>query len=534
MFARASFVLSRLNVSRLKMPIILFVFLFVGVVVHGAFAGQDVNFDQLNYHSYDVYALLHWRYNLDVAPAQSVHSYLNPIIYIPWYLSNNLVSPRCAMLVQALLQSLNVVPLFFLIRLLVPDASNARHAIPVTCMRSLSVILAFVSPMFWTEAGTSFADSIVSVPVLAGLVSFLSWLDTRRDWLLLLSGACMGVATGLKLTSVVYATALVVLLLVLYVARTLRMRDIALHVAGAMIGLAGVSGWIFALCQYKFGNPFFPYFNGLFRSAEAGTVLNMDTRYLPHSAWEALSLFWTAATGGQATSELYFRDIRPLLSMVILAVLVIFLIRTRKFASPGVSSVQKKLILAWGFVIISTILWIVVFSIQRYWLVNELFIGLLCGASLSLLVGQRLALAGMMAAIVASAITIRISDFGHTAWLRTPYATSMPQSFIESDVVFLAGQPLSYLSKYFQHSASIVGFVDGNLHTSCCGDSFYNQIKTMLERPGVKPVVVFQSLSDPERHALDVYGWRITGHCSVVSGYHRDELPVQVCAMSRI
>lgn len=46
--------------------------------------GQDINFDQLNYHHYIASAFLTGQLEQDVAPAQLVHSFFSPYAYVPF------------------------------------------------------------------------------------------------------------------------------------------------------------------------------------------------------------------------------------------------------------------------------------------------------------------------------------------------------------------------------------------------------------------------------------------------------------------
>jgi len=55
--------------------------------------GQDANWDLRNYHWYNPYALLHWRFDQDMAPA-SIQSYLSPLFDIPWYLLAQIATAR--------------------------------------------------------------------------------------------------------------------------------------------------------------------------------------------------------------------------------------------------------------------------------------------------------------------------------------------------------------------------------------------------------------------------------------------------------
>jgi hypothetical protein len=53
--------------------------------VYTWFAGEDINWDWRNYHEYGAFALIHGRFHEDVAPA-GIHTFLNPLAYLPAYL----------------------------------------------------------------------------------------------------------------------------------------------------------------------------------------------------------------------------------------------------------------------------------------------------------------------------------------------------------------------------------------------------------------------------------------------------------------
>ena len=68
--------------------------MILGSLLAGAaytwFAGEDINWDWRNYHEYSAFALIHGRFNEDVAPA-GIQTFLNPLGYLPAYLA----APSC-------------------------------------------------------------------------------------------------------------------------------------------------------------------------------------------------------------------------------------------------------------------------------------------------------------------------------------------------------------------------------------------------------------------------------------------------------
>jgi len=48
------------------------------------FVGEDVNWDWMNYHEYNVWAVINDRYGVDAMPA-GFQTYFNPVVYFPIY-----------------------------------------------------------------------------------------------------------------------------------------------------------------------------------------------------------------------------------------------------------------------------------------------------------------------------------------------------------------------------------------------------------------------------------------------------------------
>src|SRR5690349_8586232 len=66
-----------------------------------------------------------------------------------------------------------------------------------------SVLMAAFGPMTLSEVGTSFADILTSIPIIAALVLILTGSE-RADSRIVLAGLLLGAAVGLKLTNATY------------------------------------------------------------------------------------------------------------------------------------------------------------------------------------------------------------------------------------------------------------------------------------------------------------------------------------------
>ena len=54
------------------------------------FVGEDVNWDWLNYHEYNVWAIINGRYGIDALPP-GFQTYFNPTVYFPVYYLRHLL-----------------------------------------------------------------------------------------------------------------------------------------------------------------------------------------------------------------------------------------------------------------------------------------------------------------------------------------------------------------------------------------------------------------------------------------------------------
>src|ERR1700730_11089453 len=167
--------------------------------------GQDASFDQLTYHLYGPWALLHGRLLVDVFPAFTGPTFHNPSADIPFYLLAAHAPPRVTGFVLGAVHGLVAVPLYLIARALVPE--NRLVAL-------LIVLAGLAGAMSVAETGTTFGDDLTATLVLAGLAAALVTLPRlcraplrHATVLALLAGVPVGVAAGLKLTGAIHAGA---------------------------------------------------------------------------------------------------------------------------------------------------------------------------------------------------------------------------------------------------------------------------------------------------------------------------------------
>ncbi len=385
--------------------------------------GRDVNWDLLNYHEYDPFALLHWRHAQDVAPA-GPQSFLNPLPYLLPYGLHRLLPPLAAGLAIAAAQSVCPMLAWLIAWTLRPRPLPALAA----------TLAAISGPTVLSELGTSFSDLLLAIPALASILLLLrAPALPRRAVIPLLAGALTGVAIGIKPTSLFLLPAL----LALAAMRQHRPRDAARSAMmvsiGALVG-ALLSDGAWALFLWRdYGSPMFPFMNTVFRSGSAALVDFGDPRYRFIGWRHALAIPWALAAGSSETGELPIRDARLALAAS-LALLRLLTLPWRRAPDPLAGPCAYLLVAMAG--------WLVLCPIERYAVVPEMLSGLLC-----ILLLPRLPRLAGSAAIVAVTVllvaTTRAGEYFHRPW-HPAYQPRVPAGIPAGATYGLLAQPLAY------------------------------------------------------------------------------------------
>jgi hypothetical protein len=177
--------------------------------------GVDTNWDLRNYHFYNGYALIHWRFDTDIAPAGQ-ESYLNPIPCAFFYLLLSSVPfPADAWILMAL--QLCSLPILVLICREIDRESGHETSSPAGL---LALCLCIAAPIWWSEQGTTFYSSTTAPLVLLGLLLALRGVRMAANAQSALvrfamAGLAIGFACGLKLTNAPFAISLMLAVAIL-------------------------------------------------------------------------------------------------------------------------------------------------------------------------------------------------------------------------------------------------------------------------------------------------------------------------------
>src|SRR5579883_676134 len=333
------------------------------------YRGQDFNFDQLNYHIYIPYALLNDRIGKDIAPA-AIQSYFNPTPYLPFYWLVRHTPPRCVGLIMGALHGLNYWLLIALARRLTRNLTHRDRLYASIA----AVLIAVASPMALSEIGTSFADILLSPLVLGGLLLLARAAEKQaaasQDRCLFAAAFLLGAAASLKLTFAPYAIGFAATSIAGGTNWRSRLRTLAVISAGIIAGFALVGGAWYARIWAEFGNPFFPYYNAIFKSPDYPFLNIHDELFKPKSFFDGLSypFRWTI---GQPVigSHVPWRDMRFVLLFSVFGVfaaLKFLAWRRRLHLRSGKytwTTAQRQLVV---FFFASFVVWLYEFGIQRY------------------------------------------------------------------------------------------------------------------------------------------------------------------------
>lgn len=405
--------------------------------------GQDANWDLRNYHYYNPWALLNGRWAIDIAPAQ-VQTFYNPVGDLPFYFLVAALPARGVAFVMAIPLAIAAYFLARIADLLVAQGDPARRIAIV----AIAVAIGVTGAAGIAVAGSTMNEWHSTALVMAGL--YLALRGNHLGW----AGILMGCAAGLKLVYGPFAVGLVAAMLAYGTTRE--------RIARAWrVGLFVLLGWFAtggvwaAFLFLTYGDPVFPYFNGIFRSGEWLPVSFPGLRFGPKGVlqWIAFPLYFSRG-GHDLVGEIGFRDYRMatlwVLGVLALAVLLVHGRLRHRIAVPW-----KVLIV---FTVASYAAWLDLFSYYRYAVPFEMLSGVfVCGALAFAF--RRHPAAGLALTIVLAALlvgTTRRMGWERIAFGPRYFDVTVPRVAEGALVVMSGNYPMAYTLPFFREDARFV------------------------------------------------------------------------------
>ena len=339
-------------------------------------AGKDVNADLINYHLYIADAWARSKYLTDFMGA-GPNSYLNPIAYLPfyWMIMANWDSLVIGLVLGAF-HGINLILLWEISeRILFKGIPRARW------FSLISILLAASSPVFVGTLGGTFLEPTLTVFVLGSLLlvstSCANAALKKRSLLIFGGGLLIGFATGFKLTNIVFLAAIGLSILFVKGVRFKGLVIATIFSIGAIIGYLIANGWWAYHLYQEFGNPFFPFFNEIFKSPDFSVAKLDHDRFKATGITDLLLLpFRMAIFHSWIYVENNAPDIRPALLVLFgLSVTLKTLISRRlgkTSAAPNINIARCFII---TFFLCSIALWLWTTSNGRYALPILLLMG---------------------------------------------------------------------------------------------------------------------------------------------------------------
>jgi hypothetical protein len=492
--------------------------------------GQDVSFDQLNYHTYSAYAFLGGRFQIDAAPAQIIHSYFNPLANLPYYLLSTWLGPRAATVGIAALQSINLVVVTFICATVCRGGARLQRAMYVAA----GALIGVASPMALSEIGTSFTDTLTSIPVLTAVALLVS-SSVPGIARLLACGALTGCAIALKLTNASFAVGLLAACLLCGPGLRARLHAVGAAVSGLVLGFLMVGGpWGLKLWM-QFRNPVFPFYNGVFKSPDSRANWNIITGYLPSGVLDGIAYPFRWAFGIVQNQEQHFVDIRFAVILVVLGLGILGALGLpAAWRGTEVQDNQAKMRLC-VFWCASLVAWLAEFSVQRYLVTLELLCGPVALVAIMWVSRGWLGVAFASIFACAASATVAYTDWGHVAYLPPRYGLKVPASLRDDGLFFIANQVISYVIPAFSDKARYFGIVEWEDTAASANTTITRRILKAVHEAGARKIRVVANgpLSLATRIRLGSYGLQPKGTCTELAGFSPTN-GIFVCELVRV
>ncbi|HUY68111.1 MAG TPA: hypothetical protein VMV79_02275 [Alphaproteobacteria bacterium] len=390
--------------------------------------GQDANWDLRNYHWYNAYAFLHWRYGFDVLPSQMPWFY-NPLLDVPYYLLASHVPAKVAAYALGFVQGLNFI-LLFMLAYVALKPFNAWGKVGVcAALAALGMLGGGGIALF----GTTFYDNVTSLGLFLSALLLLCRFDEltaaplrRAFWPAVLAGLPAGLMMGFKLPCVVFCLGFCLGILAAAPSRRGLLVAFAFGI-GILLGVAISDGWWMLYLQTHFGSPLFPYFNEFFRSPLLPPIDLRDAQFVPHG-WRDIVLFpYLFAKNPILVGETAWRDWRiPILYVLVPLAVALRLSIGGKKPAPLAQPYATRYVLAAAAV--TYVAWLFLFSIYRYLVPLEMLAPLLIVLAADLLPFGLYARAGLAAVLlIVVALSVQPGNWGRrTPWLQHAVEAQIP------------------------------------------------------------------------------------------------------------
>jgi len=430
--------------------------------------GKEMAWDTLNYHLYAGFSAVNDRFAQDYFAA-GPQAYVNPYAYVPFYalVSSGLSGLQIASLL-AVAHSVMLWLTYELALAVFPSGSSASRAVFAVC----AVAFAAVNPVLIQQIGSSFADITTAELVLAGWLLLATTIRAPSAPRVIFAATLLGAATAFKLTNAVHAIAAGAILMMLSRPLSDKLRYCLAYAMAVALSFAIVAApWSYRL-ERRFGNPFFPLLNNVFRSPEFTTEPLRHFRFIPSSLAEALwRPFAMLDPVPMVHEELSAPDPRYAVLLVLCCALVMRwawkrLAPTRVSARVE-SPVDARVLAALGCgFAVDWVLWLIGSGNSRYFLAMACVGGVLLIGLLFQILATRPKVRNYILVVIFGAQMIQLSMGAEFRWNGVPWDggrwldVEVPESLAIEPSLYLTmdTQSNSFIAPYLAKDAGLINF----------------------------------------------------------------------------
>ena len=438
-------------------PFLLSLFVAFLLGLWSLFLGQDRNFDLANYHLYNAYAFINNKLDQDFAAA-ALQTYLNPLLDVPYYLMSTHFKPQFAGFLMGLMQGLA-----FLFILLI-----AKQYQDKLIQKKQFIIFAFagiLTPQYLAQLGNTMGDNITSIFNLASLSLIIIGINQSRDQIIpikyvIFSGLLIGLSTGLKLTNGPLALASAITFLLIDPKNNIK--NSIYFSFFVLLGIFIAGGFWFLKMWSTWHNPVFPFYGNIFPNEFINSNFFSNDPSGQKKIWESLlwpfiSSFNAIKAGRGALHQLYCPTIYILFISILIIKIQSFYTQKNKLF---INKKEKFLIL---FSLLSYVISIKVFNVERYLISIELIAPLLTYICLKQLTRKELAWKCSKKILFIFTLIILLDGsgkLGHSAWSSKSFNAQIPEISAPKETAVLmtddVTSPVSWIVTLFPKEISFI------------------------------------------------------------------------------
>ncbi len=487
----------------------LFFFLLINSIAY--YLGADINFDLLNYHFYNGYAFLHGTFISN--SLQTVQSYLEPFSSSFYYILISNLSPLLVNLIIASIQSLGTILIFFLSLNIL---NNFKHKYVLAFIIALSSTL---GPDFISEIGTTCGDTLTAPLVILSCfftvksiqkITIENKLNDKSNLVFItLSGICLGLAAGLKLTNMIYVVGMFISSLIVFLLLNIELKKKLIYISLISLSMAISFLAIYApvgiFLYENFKNPLFPYFNGIFKSPYMLPISFRDERWIPKNLFQYFEVpFLLVSKKIILPYSNSWRGMELSFNSYLFAAIAVFMpfyisISFKKYITKNINYPKLFIVL---FFIFSYIPWLLEFAYYRYIAALEMLAPLVLFIIISSFFRNK-----YFYIILSSIILLLcLMSYPHFNWGRVkPFPQSYfginKQMFKEYDnsMIIVGSTPLGFVIPYLPENDRIIAYPAGIPLTEQYKNNYYKSIENWNKK------IYFLSINYPDLNiALDI------------------------------